>query len=130
MGMTDSYRHHLGDPEYLTKQTQELKKKLAEWCGRAEDKEQGGRESQKLKIKAFVCNVGWIGGGETPFLFSEMFICPASQIYCGDYYFSALITASFLSLARTYAHNVINPQTDNVLGHKPMRCDWVILRFS
>lgn len=32
MGMTDGYGHHSGDPEYLTEQTQKLKKKLAgEW---------------------------------------------------------------------------------------------------
>lgn len=111
MGMTDSYRHHSGDPEYSTKYT-EIEKEVSRVLRENRRKRKWRmKNGPKIKVQAFVCDVGSLGGGETPFLFSEMFICPACRIYYWVYYFFAFITASFLSLARTYAHNAINPQT-------------------
>lgn len=69
------------------------------------------KNGPKIKVKAFICDVGSLGGGETPFLFSEIvYLSCLQEILLGLLFFS-IITASFLSPARTYAHNVINRPT-------------------
>lgn len=86
------------------------------------------KSSPKIKVKAFVCDVGSLGGGETPFLFSEIvYLSCLADILLGLLFFS--ICHCFIPVACMDIRRQCNQQTDNVHGHKPMRCDWMILNF-
>lgn len=86
-----------------------------------ENKKRRMKNGERIEVKASVCDVGSLGGGETAFLFSEI-------VYLlGLLFFS--IHHCFIPVACTDICTQCNQATENVHGHKPMRCDWMILNF-
>lgn len=63
-----------------------------------------------MKVKAFVCDVGSLGGGETPFLFSEIvYLSCLLDILLGSLFFS--IYHCFIPVACTDIRTQCNQPT-------------------